>query len=90
MSPCGPPSPEAFYSDIDQLYTLIQAFAKPYKYTFAKRNKKAKRVMFIYNRGRLYSFKGKKGHVYPSKQRQSTTKKYNCQMEVMTIVEEGG
>ncbi|RFU29347.1 hypothetical protein B7463_g6990, partial [Scytalidium lignicola] len=90
MAPCGPAPPEDFYPDIDQLYNSIQAFAKINGYAFSRRDKKAKRVVFICDRGGPYNPKGKKAGIDPSKQRQTATKKSNCQMKIAAIAKGDG
>ena len=78
---CGPPPPEAIYTDLETAATAIQAHAKQNGYALFKRNSRPKRVVYVCDRFR----KGQatKSSTYTSKRRlRSGSKKCGCNMRV--------
>jgi hypothetical protein len=82
-SACGPPLPEATYSDFATAFSTIQEHAKYNGYAFFKRDVKPSRVICVYDRYSRPQTKGKDPKLHESRKRQSTgSKKCNCTIKV--------
>jgi hypothetical protein len=86
-----PLPPEAIYSSKEELYTAIQSFVAQHHYAFTiRRSRKinnSPRTKIIYNcdrYGLLLSENHPQKHLQPC-QRQTTTRKTNCQFSVVAI-----
>ncbi|RFU33692.1 hypothetical protein B7463_g2586, partial [Scytalidium lignicola] len=89
-SSCGPPPPEALYTDLTTLYTSIQAFARANGYAFRILDSKPRRKVYACDRAGKYNSRGKKDGVHQSKQRKSASKKCDCKMKVAAKQEGSG
>jgi hypothetical protein len=87
---CGPPPPEAVYTDLDTAVAAIQGHAKLHGYALCKRDSKAKRVVYTCDRfGRVQS-KGKNPNTHATKRRQgSGSKKCGCEMKLVLKLDDG-
>ncbi|RFU25063.1 hypothetical protein B7463_g11275, partial [Scytalidium lignicola] len=89
-SSCGPPPPEALYTDLTALYASIQAFARANGYAFRILDSKPRRKVYACDRAGKYDSRGKKDGVHQSKQRKSASKKCDCKMKVAAKQEGSG
>ena len=79
---CGPPPPEAVYTDYDTAVAAIQGHAKGNGYALVKRDSRPRRVVFMCDRNGKVQTK-KAPPVNESKRRPgSGTKKCGCTMKV--------
>jgi len=82
LGACGPPPPEAVYTDIDSAVAAIQAHAQCNGYALFKRDTKPKRIVYACDRyGKTAISRSKE--VHESKRREgSSSKKCGCTMKV--------
>jgi hypothetical protein len=86
-STCGPPPPEALYTDLAALFASIQAFARVNGYALVIRDRQQGKVVYTCDRAGKYQSKSKRNDVHPSKQRNSASKKCGCKMKVVAKAE---
>ena len=81
---CGPPPLEAVYTDLDTAVAAIQSYTKLYGYALCKRDSKAKRIVYIYDRFSATQSKGRNPNIYATKRRLgSRSKKCSCKMKLV-------
>ncbi|RFU25194.1 hypothetical protein B7463_g11141, partial [Scytalidium lignicola] len=83
-----PAPPESLYPDLKALEASIQAWGHANGYAFAKRDSNDYKVVFTCVRFGSYQSKGKRSEVHASRQRKGSSKKCNCKMKMVVIVED--
>lgn len=83
---CGPPPPEATYSEINTGITAIQRHARDHGYALVRRDKQQNRIVYTCDRYRKYSDRGKKEHVNEMNRRRNTgSRKTDCKMKLAVV-----